>query len=136
VSHIEKLNPPSIAEPQGFVHVTVAQGSKLVFLAGQVGTAQDGSIVGEGDLAKQTAQALRNVKAGLDAAGATFDDIVKTTLYIVDWSEDKFEQLMAGVMEAAGELGGAPVSSSTLISVQGLFNPGYLIEVDVTAVVE
>ena len=132
---IEKINPPELAEPQGFMHVTVATGSKLVFLSGQVGTAQDGSIVGQGDLTAQTAQALRNVKAGLDAAGATFEDIVKTTLYVVDWSEDKFEQLMAGVMEAAGETGGAPVASSTLISVQGLFDPGYLIEVDVTAVV-
>jgi enamine deaminase RidA (YjgF/YER057c/UK114 family) len=133
---VERINPPELQEPQGFVHVSVAQGSKLVFLSGQVGTRQDGTVVAEGDVAAQTAQALRNVKAGLDAAGATLDDVVKSTLYIVDWRPEKFEQLMAGVMEAAGELGGAPISSSTLVSVQGLFDPAYLIEIDVTAVVE
>jgi enamine deaminase RidA (YjgF/YER057c/UK114 family) len=132
---VERINPPELQEPQGFVHVSVAQGSKLVFLAGQVGTRQDGTVAGD-DLTAQTAQALRNVKAGLDAAGATLDDVVKSTLYIVDWRPEKFEQLMAGVMEAAGDIGGAPISSSTLISVQGLFDPAYQIEIDVTAVVE
>jgi enamine deaminase RidA (YjgF/YER057c/UK114 family) len=132
---VERINPPTMSEPEGFVHVSVAQGTKLVFLAGQVATAQDGSLVGEGDLAAQTAQALRNVNAGLEAAGATLDDVAKVTLYLVDWHEDKMEQLMAGVMAAAGELGGAPIASSTLVPVPRLFDPGYLIEIDVTAVI-
>jgi enamine deaminase RidA (YjgF/YER057c/UK114 family) len=133
---VEKLNPPTIHEPEGFMHVSIARGSRLVFLAGQVSRATDGSLVGEGDLAAQTAQAMRNVAAGLEAAGATLEDVAKVTLYIVDWDESKMEQLMAGVMAAAGELGGAPVASSTLVPVARLFEPGYLIEIDVTAVVD
>lgn len=133
---VQKLNPPTLQEPQGFVHVGIAQGSKLVFLAGQVATAQDGSLVGEGDLAAQTAQALRNVHAGLQAAGATLEDVAKVTLYIVDWTEDKMEQLMAGVMTAAQEIGGAPLAPSTLVPVARLFEAGYLIELDVTAVID
>jgi enamine deaminase RidA (YjgF/YER057c/UK114 family) len=132
---VERLNPPTLAEPEGFMHVSIATGSRMVFLAGQVATTQDGSVVGEGDLAAQTAQALRNVHAGLQAAGATFDDVAKVTLYIVDWTDDKMEQLMGGVMTAAGELGGAPVASSTLVSVPRLFREEFLIEIDVTAVV-
>ena len=133
---VEKLNPPTIHEPEGYMHVSIAQGSRLVFLAGQVARAQDGSIVGEGDLAAQTAQALRNVAAGLEAAGATLDDIAKVTLYIVDWHEDKMEQLIAGVGAVAEELGGAPIASTTLVPVARLFEHGYLIEIDVTAVVD
>jgi enamine deaminase RidA (YjgF/YER057c/UK114 family) len=132
---VERLNPPTLAEPEGFMHVSIATGTRMVFLAGQVALAADGSLVGEGDLAAQTAQALRNVYAGLEAAGATFDDVAKVTLYIVDWTDDKMEQLMAGVITAAGELGGAPVASSTLVSVPRLFREEFLIEIDVTAVV-
>lgn len=132
---VERLNPPTLSEPEGFMHVSIATGTRMVFLAGQVSVDSDGELVGEGDLAAQTAQALRNVHAGLEAAGATFDDVAKVTLYIKDWTDDKMEQLMAGVMSAAGELGGAPVASSTLVSVPRLFREEYLIELDVTAVV-
>lgn len=133
---VERINPPTLSEPQGFMHVSIASGARMVFLAGQVALAQDGSLVGEGDLGAQTAQALRNVHAGLEAAGATFEDVAKVTLYVVDWTDDKMEQLMAGVTTAAGELGGAPVASSTLVSVPRLFRAEYLIEIDVTAVVD
>jgi enamine deaminase RidA (YjgF/YER057c/UK114 family) len=133
---VERLNPATLPEPQGFMHVSIATGTRMVFLAGQVGLAVDGSLVGEGDLAAQTAQALRNVHTGLEAAGATFDDIAKVTLYIVDWTDDKMEQLMAGLTTAASELGAAPVASSTLVSVPRLFRAEYLIEIDVTAVID
>jgi enamine deaminase RidA (YjgF/YER057c/UK114 family) len=132
---VERLNPPTLSEPEGFMHVSIATGSRIVFLAGQVGVAPDGTVVGEGDLAAQTAQALRNVHAGLEAAGATFEDIAKVTLFVVDWTDDKMGQLMEGVMAAAGELGGAPIASSTLVSVPRLFRSEYLIEIDVTAVI-
>ena len=89
---VEKLNIPRLPEPQGFVHVGIAQGSRLVFLAGQVAEDGDGNLVGAGDLAAQMEQAMLNVAAGLEAAGATFDDVAKTTLYVVDWDESKMEQ--------------------------------------------
>jgi enamine deaminase RidA (YjgF/YER057c/UK114 family) len=131
---VEKLNIPTLPEPQGFVHVGIATGSRLVFLAGQVAQNSEGELVGPGDLAAQMEQVLMNVAAGLDAAGATFDDVAKTTLYVVDWDESKMEQLMAGFMRAAERLGGASVAPSTLVPVPRLFEQGYLIEVEVTAV--
>jgi enamine deaminase RidA (YjgF/YER057c/UK114 family) len=131
---VEKMNPPTLSEPQGFMHVGIATGSRLVFLAGQVAQSTAGELVGAGDLAAQTEQALLNVGAGLDAAGATFDDVAKLTLYVVDWDEGKMEQLMAGVMRAAERLNAAPLVPSTLVPVPRLFQEGYLIELDVTAV--
>ena len=133
---VEKMNPPTLSEPQGFMHVGIASGSRLVFLAGQVAQSSDGELVGAGDLAAQTEQALLNVGAGLDAAGATLDDVAKLTIYVVDWDEGKMEQLMAGVVQAAQELGAAPIVPSTLVPVPRLFEPGYLIELDVTAVLD
>ena len=131
---VEKLNIPTLPEPQGFTHVAIASGSRLVFLAGQVAQNSEGELVGDGDLAAQMEQAMLNVAAGLDAAGATFDDVTKTTLYVVDWDESKLEQLVAGFGRAAERIGSASVAPATLVPVPRLFQKGYLIEVDVTAV--
>jgi enamine deaminase RidA (YjgF/YER057c/UK114 family) len=131
---VEKLNIPSLPEPQGFMHVGIASGSRIVFLAGQVAQDGEGNLVGAGDLAAQVEQAIVNVAAGLEAAGATFEDVAKTTIYVVDWDEPKMEQLMGGFMRAAERLGGVPVSPATLVPVPRLFEKGYLVEVDVTAV--
>ena len=131
---VEKLNIPSLPEPQGFTHVGIARGSRLVFLAGQVAQDGEGNLVGEGDLAAQMEQAMLNVGAGLEAAGATFDDVAKTTVYVVDWDESKLGHLIAGVARAAEKIRNASASPTTLVPVPRLFAKGYLVEVDVTAV--
>lgn len=131
---VEKLNPPTLPTPQGFAHVSVASGGRLVFLAGQVSQNAEGELVGAGDLGAQAEQALVNVAAGLEAAGATLDDVAKITLYLVDWDDSKMDALMAGYGRAAQRLGSAPIVPVTLVPVPRLFADGYLIEVDVTAV--
>jgi enamine deaminase RidA (YjgF/YER057c/UK114 family) len=131
---IERLNIPGLPEPQGFVHIAVASGSRVVFLAGQVAQDEQGRLVGEGDLAAQMEQALMNVAAGLEAAGATVADVARTTLYVVDWDESKLEQLFAGFGRAAERIGAASNAPVTLIPVPRLFEAGHLIEIEVTAV--
>jgi len=131
---VETLNSPSLPEPQGSTHVSIAKGTQMVFLAGQVAQDVNGELIGAGDLAAQTEQALVNVAACLEAAGATFADVAKTTMYVVDWEEAKLEQLVAGTMRAAERLGGAALAPVTLIPVTRLFSDGYLIEIDSTAV--
>lgn len=133
-SIIETLNPPTLPEPQGFTHVAIASGTRMVFLAGQVAEDTNGELVGAGDLAAQTEQALINVAACLEAAGATFADVAKTTMYVVDWEEAKLEQLVAGTMRAAERLGAPPLVPVTLVPVPRLFSPDHLIEIDSTAV--
>jgi enamine deaminase RidA (YjgF/YER057c/UK114 family) len=131
---VEKLNIPTLPEPQGFTHIGIASGSRLVFLAGQVAQDGEGRLVGAGDLAAQMEQAMLNVAAGLDTAGATLDDVAKTTLYVVDWDEAKLEQLVAGFGRAAERIGSASVTPVTLVPVPRLFEEGHLVEVEVTAV--
>ena len=129
---IEKFNVPGLAEPAGYHHVVVAESSKTVYLAGQTGVGADGKAVGP-DLTSQTAQAFRNVGAALEAAGAGWDDVVKLVVYIVDYDADKAQQFFAGIGEAFG--GGMPTTATTLIGVQGLYQPDFLIEIDATAAI-
>lgn len=133
---VELINPDGLAEPQGFAHVGVATGSRLVFMAGQVGRAADGSLGGGGDLAGQAEQALVNVATGLDAAGASFADVAHLRFYIVGWEPAMADALFAGIGAAAERLGIDPTRPATLIGVASLFEPELLIEIEATAVVE
>jgi enamine deaminase RidA (YjgF/YER057c/UK114 family) len=133
---VQAINPDGLMQPQGYAQVAVATGSRLVFLAGQTAQTADGSLVGAGDLAAQVEQILRNVATALQAAGATFADVVKTTIYVVDWHPSKMEALFAGMGRIANELGIEPDRPVTMIGVQALAAPELLVEFDVTAVVE
>ncbi len=112
---------------------TVATGSKIVYLSGQVGTLEDGSLAGE-TLKEQTAQAFRNITVALAANGATPADVAKITFYVVDWDMEKLGGLMEGAIEGLGD--DLSVTATTLVGVKALFEPGWLIEIDVTAVVD
>ncbi len=59
----------------------------LVFCSGQIAIDPNvGTLVG-GGIIEQTQQVLRNIEAVLDAAGATFADVVKTTIFLVDMAD-------------------------------------------------
>jgi enamine deaminase RidA (YjgF/YER057c/UK114 family) len=112
---------------------TVATGSKIVFLSGQTGQVADGSIAGA-DFKSQTTQSLKNIKVALAANGASLADVAKIVFYIVDWNMEKLGPLMEAAIEVFGEE--FPVTATTLIGVATLFEPDYLIEIDVTAVID
>lgn len=131
---VELSNVPGRVEPEGYVHVGVATGSKIVYLAGQVSQDAEGATVAAGDLAGQTEQALVNVASALDSVGASFADVAKLTIYVVDWEPSKMEALFAGIGAAAEELGVDPVKPATLVGVPALFEGDYVIEIEATAV--
>ncbi|MPY92916.1 MAG: RidA family protein [Acidimicrobiia bacterium] len=131
---IEALNPDGLPKPDAYRQVAVATGSRLVFLAGQVARTADGEPVGPGDLAAQVEQAFRNVGTALTAAGATFDDIAKLTVYVVDWQPAKMAEFGAGFQRAAAALGIQAVRPVTLIGVAALAEPDLLVEIEAVAV--
>lgn len=90
---VQLLNPATLPQPDVYAQVSVAEGSKLVFISGQVARDADGYPVGTGDLAAQTEQAYVNVHEAVTAAGGTFEDIAKLTIYVVDWEPEKLAQL-------------------------------------------
>ena len=133
---VHLMNPDGLPKPEIYRQLAVATGSRLVFLAGQVARDADGRPVGAGDLAAQVEQAFLNAGTALAAAGGSFDDVAKMTIYVVDWTPDKFPLFGAGVQRAAAQLGADLTKPVTLISVAGLGEPDLLVEVDVTAVMD
>jgi enamine deaminase RidA (YjgF/YER057c/UK114 family) len=133
---VELLNPDGLPKPEMYRQVGVGSGSRTVFLAGQVARTATGEQVGPGDLAAQVEQAYLNVATALGAVGGSFDDVVKLTLYFVDWSADKLPLLGEGVGRAAARLGVDLVKPVTLLSVSALGEPDLLVEVDAVAVLD
>ncbi|MEV8020377.1 RidA family protein [Streptomyces sp. NPDC086554] len=133
---ITLVNPVGLPEIDAYRQVSIATGSKLVFIAGQVAWTADGVTVGEGDLAAQVEQCYLNIGTALTEVGATFDDVAKLTVYVVDWTPDKMPLLMEGMARAAAKLGSTPVPPATLIGVAALDVPDHLVEVEATAVIE
>ncbi|MBO0679391.1 RidA family protein [Mycolicibacterium sp. S2-37] len=133
---IKLINPPGLPTVDIYRQVSVASGSRLVFLAGQVARTADGGMVGEGDLAAQVEQCYLNVGAALSAAGATFDDVAKLTVYLVDWSPDKMAAFADGVARASATLGITTLPPLTGIGVAALAEPDMLVEVEAIAVID
>jgi enamine deaminase RidA (YjgF/YER057c/UK114 family) len=128
-------DPQGLPKVEFFRQVSIATGSKLVFIAGQVAWDADGVLVGEGDLAAQVEQCYLNVGAALAEIGGSFANIVKLTNYVTDWSVDKMPLVQEGRARARAKLGVTTfVPPSTLIGVAALFVPEHLIEVEAIAV--
>ncbi|MEV4066010.1 RidA family protein [Nonomuraea dietziae] len=130
------VNPKGLPQPEAYRQLSIATGSRLVFLAGQVARDADGRKVGEGDLAAQVEQAYLNIGTALAEVGGSFDDVAKLTVYVVDWSPEKLPLLGEGVARAAAKLGIDPVKPITLLGVAALGEPDLLVEVEATAVLD
>lgn len=134
---ITLVNPDGLPKVDLYRQVSVATGSTLVFIAGQVARTADGGKVGDGDLAAQTEQCYLNVHTALTAAGATFDDVVKLTVYLVGWSPEKMAAYVEGATRAFNTLGiPNAVPPLTGIGVAALAEPDLLIEIEATAVLD
>lgn len=129
------INPDGLPKTDTYRQVAIATGTRQVHVAGQIARDADGQPVAPGDLSGQVAQALRNVAIALAAAGATFSDVVRLTVYVVDWKPEKMADFMAGVGEVAEELQFVPAPAS-LIEVVSLFEPDVLVEIEATAVMD
>lgn len=130
-SNIERLNPDGLPSGMGYCQVTVARGTRIVHVSGQVGIDAEGELVGP-DHRSQIERAMRNLELALAAAGATIEDVVKSTFYVVDYSPD----VLPALGEASAEVFGseAPDFAVTLIGVVTLADPRYKIEIEATAV--
>ena len=129
----QHLNPPSLFSSieHGFSQVVVGSGAKTVFISGQTAWDVNKKIVGR-TLGEQTRQALRNVKAAVEAGGGNLRDIVALRIYIVHHAEQNLES----VGSALREVFATDPPTSTWIGVSSLAVPDFLIEIEATAVLE
>ncbi|WP_330175334.1 RidA family protein [Streptomyces sp. NBC_01498] len=131
---IALTNPTGLPEIDVYRQVSVATGSKLVFVAGQVAWDADGVTVGAGDLTAQVERCYLNVGTALAGVGATFDDVAKLTVYVVDWTPDKMPLFLEGAARAFAKLGVTPVPPVSLLGLAALDVPEHLVEIEATAV--
>jgi enamine deaminase RidA (YjgF/YER057c/UK114 family) len=123
----QSTNPPELHPAPGFSHVTEARGSRTVYVAGQVALDPQFGLVGGDDLFEQTRAAMRNVELALAAAGATWDDVVRRTIYTLHPTE--YETITRAIEEVQGS---SEHPAQTIVGVTGLAVPGLLIEIECT----
>ena len=109
--------------------LSVSGGQRMIFVSGQVPRDREGNLVGKGDMAKQIEQVGENIKACLEAAGATLDDLVKITSFTTDI--DEFFRNAA----TRNRYFGAALPASTAVEVRRLADPDWMIEIEATAIV-
>ena len=124
------VNPSELHPAPGFSHVAIAEGTKVVHLAGQVALDQQFGIVGGNDLGEPTKAAMRNVELALKAAGARWDDVARRTIYTLHPTD--YEAITAAIDEVTG---GADHPAQTIVGITGLAVEGLLIEIECTAIV-
>jgi enamine deaminase RidA (YjgF/YER057c/UK114 family) len=133
MSALEHIRPPGLANNPAYTQVVAARGSRTVYISGQVAQDADGNLVGAGDLAAQTEQVMENLGTALDAAGASFENVVKITTFIVDY-QPEHRAVVSTVRSRY--LPAASPPASTLIGVSALAAPGWLIEIEAIAVTD
>jgi 2-iminobutanoate/2-iminopropanoate deaminase len=124
----EEIRVPG--QPEPISHYTDAvRAGDLLFVSGCVPVDSEGKLVGGGDVVAQTRQALENVGRVLEAAGVTFADVAKVTVYLTDIDD------RPRINPVRREFFGETRPASTLVEVSRLAIPGAKVEIEAVAVV-
>ena len=124
----KKFVNPSGMKPLGmYSQVTVATGGSIAFISGQVATDAQGKIIGAGNVQAQAVQVFENLKLALGGIDATFEDVIKFTIYIVDLNPERRK----AVMEVRGRyISHKNPPAATMIGVGQLVEPELLVEIE------
>ena len=127
---IQHINPDGLSKNPAFSQIVTTQGSgKTIYIGGQDAVNEKREIVGKGNIAEQTEQVMKNLQLALSACGATFDNLVKLSIYVVQG------QNLYGAFQASqfffSNLQNPPAISVLIVA--GLANPDFLVEIDATA---
>ena len=129
-SHFKLLNPVTMPKATGYSQAVEVKQGRIVYIAGQVALDKTGQLVGKGDFRAQIQQVFENLKAAVEAAGGSFEDVIKLNYYFVDMTHlpvtreirDKF-------------INSEHPPTSTAVQVSKLFRDEFLIEIEAVAVV-
>lgn len=132
---LQRFNPPQLQPQAGLTHAIKVTGGSTIYLSGQGAYDANNQIVGPGDYYAQSTQAFSNVGTALQAAGATFADVVKATYYIVGLNQAALDAFARALFEVPG-IDFEQLPASTMIGVETLAYPEMLVEFDVIAVVD
>src|SRR5690349_21701268 len=127
----KQIQSEKIRQPSGHFSQAIAieAKGKLVFISGMTARKADGTIAGIGDIEAQTRQVCENIKAAVEAAGGTMDDVCRVDVYVRNM--EHFES----IHKVRREYFKAPAPASTMVEVSKFTSPDYLIEINAIAVV-
>jgi len=119
------MQPKALSDPRPrYSQGILAEGGKLLFVAGQTASDKDGNVVGKGDIEAQTHQVFKNLQAVLEEAGGSLDNLVMTTTYITG------REHREGYNRVRQQYYKKNSPTSTLVIITGLAHPDYLIEIN------
>ena len=127
---IQYINPDGLFKNPAFSQIVTTQGSgKTIYIGGQNSVNTQREIVGKGDITEQTDQVMKNIQTALLACGATFDNLVKLTIHIVQ-GQDLYRGFQAS-QKYLGGLNNPPAITGFFVS--ALAHPDFLVEIDAIA---
>ena len=128
----KQITSSKLRQPSGhFSQAIVAEArGRLVFISGMTARRADGSIAGIGDVEAQTRQVCENLKAAVEEAGGTLDDVVRVDVYVRNM--EHFDL----IHKVRREYFKAPAPASTMVEVCKMTSPDYLIEINAIAVLD
>ena len=127
----KQITSAKLRQPNGhFSQATTidAQG-RLVFLSGMTARRADGIIAGIGDVSEQTRQVCENLKAAVEEAGGTLDDICRVDVYVRNM--EHFD----AIHKVRREYFTGIAPASTMVEICKMTSPDYLIEINAIAVI-
>jgi reactive intermediate/imine deaminase len=122
------LKLKSVHPTKGYSHA--ARAGNTLYIAGQVSQDVDGKLVGEGDLEAQVRQVFENLKNIVEEAGGTLQNIVKKTTFLTHYS------YIETYRKVRSEYFSEPCPPNTLLIIESLALPDYMIEVEAIAVLD
>jgi 2-iminobutanoate/2-iminopropanoate deaminase len=128
------INPKELfnSTQYGFSQIVVSDPGRLVFISGQVAWDENLNIAGENDLKLQTQKAIDNLKIAVESAGGGLENIVMLRIYKVDYKKEDGAVINQVLKD---NFGVTEPPASTWISVQGLADEKFLIEIEAQAVI-
>jgi len=127
---VERINPANMHQNPAFTQMVVLPANtRTAIIGGQNAVDKDGQIVGKGDLALQTEQALKNLVTCLEAVNAGVEDLIQVKIYIVAGQDLRMG--FGAWMKVWGQRTHPPAVTGLFVA--GLAHPDYLIEIEATA---
>jgi reactive intermediate/imine deaminase len=123
------LSPDTLSQPFGYSHVVDSPAERIVYISGQIPLDSEGQLVGEGDFAAQARQVFENLTRALEAAGASWSDVVKLNYFLTDVSRIT---VVRSIRDEYVDTQRPP--ASTLVQVSGLARPEVMVEIEAVAV--